>query len=124
MLLLGLNAQLICIAKQIKMSFFVFELKVFLILQHRKMAKCARKEEEMTISLLSSQSLQHEGISVKGPKSYLCINPRQFFAAEFPVIPKLKVLRPKDIFRSENYNIAGFGISKQGHSSIPNFISQ
>lgn len=64
-----------------KMSLFIFELKVYLILQHRKMAKCARKEEEMTTPFLSfpvfsSLSLQHGGISVKGPKSYICINTR------------------------------------------------
>lgn len=88
------------------------------------MARCARKEEEMAIPLLSSQSLQREGISIKSPKSYMCINPRQFFAVEFMVIPKLKVLRPKDTFRSENYNIASSGVSKQEHSSIPNFFSQ
>lgn len=52
------------------------------------------------------------------------INPRQFFAVEFMVIPKLKVLRSKDTFRSEIYNSASFGVSKQEHSSIPNFFSQ
>lgn len=46
----------------------------------------------------------------------MCINPRQFFAVEFMVIPKLKVLRAKDTFRSENYNIANFGVSEQEHS--------